>query len=310
MAPYDVSGKYAVVTGGGSGICLDFIKLLLVKGCSVIVGDLALRPAAEEVAKAYPHPPAAPGKASLLFHKTDVKSWPQLSSLWNTAVSTFPQVDIVVPGAGVYEPLESSFWCPPGVEGGPSKDLVDSEAGTYATFGINLIHPIRLSQLAISYWTTKKLPGNLLFVGSIAGYTATVGTPYYYSSKAGLHGFVMSLAPLHKRLGIRVACVAPGACRTPLWDQEHCKSKLTNNDPAVRSDFVADVMLNMCENDKYGDGQIVEVMDLGTAQDSKPSVREVPVHLLYPAASGVGVPTLLVEEEKLWKQLETEGFKA
>ncbi|KAI9157969.1 Short-chain dehydrogenase reductase 3b [Paramyrothecium foliicola] len=306
MSAFNGSGKFAVVTGGGSGITLDFVKLLLAKGTSVIVGDLSLRPEAEEVAKSYP----ATGETKFIFQKTDVSSWRDLSGLWKAALEAFPQIDLVVPGAGVYEPPFSSFWLPPGVDGSPSVDDADSEAGTYKTFGINLIHPIRLSQLALSYWTQNKIKGHLLFLGSIAGYTATVGTPFYYSSKHGLHGFVKSLAPLRGRLGIRVSCVAPGATRTPLWDADHCKAKLTDADPQLKSEFVAQVMLNVLENEKYGDGNIVEVMDIGTPKEPNPSVREVPVHLVYPAASGVGVPTLILEEEKLWSQLETNGFNA
>jgi NAD(P)-dependent dehydrogenase (short-subunit alcohol dehydrogenase family) len=288
------------------GITLDFVRLLLAKGTSVIVGDLVLRPEAEELARAYPES----GETKFVFHKTDVSSWPDISSFWKTALEIFPQVDLVVPGAGVYEPPSSSFWLPPGVDGSPSVDDVDSQAGTYKTFSINLIHPIRLSQLALSYWTQSKIKGHLLFLGSIAGYTATIGTPYYYSSKHGLHGFIGSLASIRSRLGIRVACVAPGATRTPLWDAEHCKAKLTDADPQLTSDFVAGVMWDVLEDEQYGDGNIIEVMDIGTPQDPKPSVRQVPVHLVYPAASGVGVPTLITEEEKLWKQLETTGFKA
>lgn len=192
-----------------SGITLDFVKLLLAKGTSVLVGDLALRPEAEEVAAKYP----AGGVVSFTFHKTDVSSWPDLASLWKKALEIFPQVDLVVPGAGVYEPDTSSFWLAPGVDGSPSTDDANSEAGTYKTFGINLMHPIRLAQHALSYWTQKKIKGDILFLGSIAGYTATVGTPFYYSSKHGLHGFVRSLAPIRGRLGIRVSCVAPGATR-------------------------------------------------------------------------------------------------
>lgn len=185
------------------------MKKLLAKGTSVIVGDLELRPEAQDVASQYP----VGGKTSFIFHKTDVTSWPQLSSLWKAALEAFPQIDLAVPGAGVYEPDASSFWLPPGVDGSPSTDDVAAEAGTYKTFGINLIHPIRLAQLAMSYWTQNKIKGDLLFLGSIAGYTATAGTPFYYSSKHGLHGFVKSLAPIRGRLGIRVSCVAPGATR-------------------------------------------------------------------------------------------------
>ncbi|KAF3344293.1 Maltose permease MAL61 [Verticillium dahliae VDG2] len=42
-----VAGKYAVITGAGSGINLAFAKQLLERGCSVLIGDLALRPEAE-----------------------------------------------------------------------------------------------------------------------------------------------------------------------------------------------------------------------------------------------------------------------
>lgn len=82
------------------------------------------------------------------------------------------------------------------------------------------------------------------------------------------------------------------------------------NDPQLTADFVAQTMIDVLENEKYGDGNIIETMDIGTAQEPRPEVREVPYHLLYPQASGVGVPTLIVEEEKLWKRLETDGFKA
>jgi NAD(P)-dependent dehydrogenase (short-subunit alcohol dehydrogenase family) len=187
------------------------VKLLLGKGCSVLVGDLALRPEAQGLAATYPHPPPAQDKASLVFEKTDVASWPQISALWKKALDTFPRVDLVLPGAGIYEPPWSSFWQPPGVEGSASTDDPEADPGNYATFAINLIHPIRLSQLAIGYWTTNKLPGCLLFLGSVGAYTQTIGTPYYYSSKAGLHGFIKSLASLRKRLNIRVMGFAPGA---------------------------------------------------------------------------------------------------
>lgn len=235
MAPIQFKGNYAIVSGGGSGKLLPsssqvyysydgeltqgpgighaFVKRLLAAGCSVLVGDLALRPEAEETARAYPHPPAMPGQAAFVFQRTDVTSWQELSTLWEAALGVFPQVDLVVPCAGVFEPPRSSFWHPPGVVGSPSADNATAAPGTYASIDINLTHPIRLAQLAIGYWTSRKRPGHLLFVGSVAGYTASIGAPLYYASKAGLHGFVMSLAMLRLRLGIRVMCLAPGAVR-------------------------------------------------------------------------------------------------
>ncbi|TLS23056.1 uncharacterized protein PpBr36_06755 [Pyricularia pennisetigena] len=310
MPPYNLSGKYAVLTGGGSGITLHFIHLLLASGTSVIVGDLRLRPEAEELAAQHPHPPQEPNNASFVFHKTDVTSWPQLSSLWNTALATFPQVDLVVPGAGILEPSWSSLWYPPGVEGPPSTDAPDAEPGTYATLNVNLVHPIRLAQLAVAYWTRSKIKGNMLLLGSVAGYTSTIHVPLYHVAKAGLHSFVKSLAPMNARMGIRVACVAPGPVRTPLWESGLSLAKLGHYDPALKPEFVAELMLEVCTSEKYGHGNIVECLESGTLEKPNPTFREVPCHLLYPSFDPALSPTLAVEEEHLWKRLETSGFKA
>ena len=69
--------------------------------------------------------------------------------------------------------------------------------------------------------------------------------------------------------------------------------------------------MDVLQNEMYGDGNIIEVIDLGPGGgEPEPSTREVPMHLLYSEVSGVGVPTLVLEEEKLWDKLETTGFKA
>lgn len=211
-----VAGKYALITGGGSGINLAFARVLLAKGCSVIIGDLHLRPEAAALLEQFPHPPPSPERASAVFQKTDVSSWPQLSALWTAALEAFPTVDVVVPGAGLFEPKWSSFWDAPRTGTNPdsaSRDPADAEPGHYAVLDVNLTHPIRLSQLAIGHWTKTKQKGSLVHVASIAGYAAGITTPLYFASKHGLVGFVRSLGGLKEELGIRVSCVCPGSVR-------------------------------------------------------------------------------------------------
>jgi NAD(P)-dependent dehydrogenase (short-subunit alcohol dehydrogenase family) len=266
----------------------------------------------------------------MFFHKTDVTSWAHLSALWNKALSLFPRVDIVVPGAGIYDPPTSSFWYPPGVEGSPSKDAADAETGTYATISVNLIHPIRLAQLAIGYWTTNKLSGSILFVGSVAGNIAGISTPFYYSSKAGLHNFVRSLKGLREKLGIRVMCIAPSIARvssevacvssspltssasilqTPLWELEHTKPQLPDSEHVLTAESVAEAMLNLCEDETYGDGEIVEMMEVGTADEPRPATRVIPNDLLYPQVPISGMGGVQVQAKKIWEKLETEGLQ-
>jgi NAD(P)-dependent dehydrogenase (short-subunit alcohol dehydrogenase family) len=200
------------------GISLCFVRVLLENGCSVLIADLKLRSEAQQLVEQHPFT-GSDGKAGVLFQKTDVASWPQLTTAWRTALEKFPRVDIVVAGAGIFEPQWSSFWEAPKTESNQdsvSRDDAEANPGHYAVLDVNLVSPIRLSQLAIGYWTKTKHRGCLIHVGSMAGYGAAITTPLYIASKHGLHGFVRSLGGLRDELGIRVGCVAPGAVAVSL----------------------------------------------------------------------------------------------
>lgn len=88
----------------GSGINLSFAKLLLENGCNVLFADLALRPEAQAVVNQYTAKSNDSPRA--VFQKTDVIDWSQLEEMFEVAEQEFGEVDIVVPGAGVYEPVE------------------------------------------------------------------------------------------------------------------------------------------------------------------------------------------------------------
>lgn len=228
------------------------MKLLIGKGCSVVIADINLIPEAEALLAEYPHEDGTAtesSKPSVLFHKTDVTSWPQLTSLWAKAIEVHRKVDIVVPGAGIFEPMWSNFWKAPKTETNPdtpSQDSADAELGHYAMIDVNLVAPIRLSQMAIGHWTTNKQKGCLVLVGSIAGYLGTPIRPLYHTTKHGIHGFVSSMAALRDALGIRVSAVAPGAAKvcSRLSQSFVCDAQLTsvcvfedaNMEPGVHPD--------------------------------------------------------------------------
>ncbi|KXH35077.1 short chain dehydrogenase [Colletotrichum simmondsii] len=157
-----VAGKYAVITGAGSGINLAFARLLLEKGCSVMIGDLALRPEAQQLLEQYPHP--QPGSSdnndtnrpSALFQETNVASWPSLSRLWSSALSYFPRIDIVVPGAGLFEPAWSSFWHAPKTESNPdseSRDAADADPGSAVAPGAVMKETVADGRLQTPMWS-------------------------------------------------------------------------------------------------------------------------------------------------------------
>ncbi|KAJ0117851.1 hypothetical protein J7T55_014301 [Diaporthe amygdali] len=301
MSSYEVNGKYAIVTGAGSGINLAFAEQLLEKGCSVILADLKLRPEAEEVLSQYTN--KAAGKPSAVFHKVDLANWAQISSLWNTALQTFPQIDIVCNGAGIYEPPETSFWNPPGIS--PlAQDREDANPGQYKSFAVNTAAPIRMAQIAIDYWLQNRhIQGNLLWVASLGGYVHNIQAPIYFATKAAIVSFVKSLAVLKKRLGIRNAAVCPGTVHVdanflPIFFPEYCKNRVRPEDLGLTPAECASVMMRVLTEPEFGDGNIVEAMMIGSKENPKINAREVPMEALYPTTGALGEDNHLVEEEE------------
>lgn len=173
-----------------------------------MIADLKLRPEAEELISKYPQSSDKPVFAK--FQQTDVSDWTQLTTLWQTALKTFPQIDVLVNGAGLYEPPSSTFWNPPGVSA-LSQDAADQTRGVYQTFAVNTMGPIRLAQIAVDYWmANRQVEGNLLWVASVGGYVHSIQTPLYFASKAAIISMVKSLGGLKKIAGIRNAAVCPG----------------------------------------------------------------------------------------------------
>ncbi|KAK0250751.1 hypothetical protein LTS09_014135 [Friedmanniomyces endolithicus] len=91
---FSVDGKTAIVTGAGSGINYSFAKLLLSRGCNVVIADLGLRPEAQKLVDEYSSPTA--GKARAVFVETNVVQWPELENMFVVADKEFGGADIVL----------------------------------------------------------------------------------------------------------------------------------------------------------------------------------------------------------------------
>ncbi|KAJ5760396.1 NAD(P)-binding Rossmann-fold containing protein [Penicillium odoratum] len=253
-----VQGKTAIVTGAGSGICFAFTKILLDHGCNVVLGDLALRPEAEELVKLH----SIPKHPTAIFHRTDVRNWQDIEFLFKTAQEEFGRIDIVCPGAGIFEPSFSNFWVPPGT--GESRD--DPLDSRYSTLDINLTHPVRMSQQAIQHFTKAKTDGFIVHISSVAAQHANFFCPMYAASKHAISGFVRSLAMLdHPPEGrgltkIRVNAVAPGVIKTPLWTESRDRHMFDEDkDEWVSPEYVAEQMLQLVLNPEYEGGTVLEV---------------------------------------------------
>ncbi|KAG5810829.1 hypothetical protein H9Q71_005233 [Fusarium xylarioides] len=289
---FTVKGKTAVVTGAGSGICYHFSKVLLERGCNVVMADLALRPEASELLKAFP--------SQALYQPTDVTKWDQLDHAFEVAKKEFGGYDIVCPGAGVYDPPFSNFWHPAGTA--LSKDV--HSASRFTSLDINLTHPIYATQQAIAHFTENKKPGSIVHISSIAAQGPVLSVPMYCAAKAGISHFVRSLGGLEtppastNLASIRVTAVAPGVIKTPLWTEHPEKLAWIDGakDEWVEPEDVALAMLSVVEKDEYVGGTVLEV--------GKGQTREV--HVLNdvgPSGSGHTVSGLGKGVDEVWEIL-------
>jgi NAD(P)-dependent dehydrogenase (short-subunit alcohol dehydrogenase family) len=275
MASYSVKGKTAIVTGAGSGnihysfpttshihlhrtgINFSFASLLLSKGCNVVLADLTLRPEAQALVDQYSNSPRA------IFCKTDVRDWSQLDRMFAVGIKEFQDIDIVCPGAGIYDPHWSNFWHPPGTP--QSHDAINADR--YASLDINVTHPIRTTQLAITHFLAaqpKVSPDNpkrVVLISSIAGQLSNLHTPLYTAGKHAMNGFIRSLTALEPRFGIRVNGVAPGVIKTPLWTEAPEKLVFVDQDKDewASAEEVAEAMLRCLEEEELVGGTILEV---------------------------------------------------
>lgn len=66
----------------------------------MLIADLTLRPEAKALVETY-----STGSPQAIFQETDVRDWLQLERMFEVAEKELGEIDIVCPGAGVYEPV-------------------------------------------------------------------------------------------------------------------------------------------------------------------------------------------------------------
>ena len=233
-------------------------------------------------------------KPKAVFQKTNVTSWTQLDAMFQAAIDNFGQIDIVCPGAGVFEPPFSNFWIPPGTNG--SKDTTDGNR--YTSLDINITHPIRVTQMAISYFLAASPPSgpdnpkSIIHIASIAGEMANLTVPLYIAAKHAVKGFVKSLADLQDLHGIRVAAVLPGIVKTPLWldNPEKLKVVREGTDVWVTPEETAEAMLALVKDNEIlseAGGEKIPIVGGTCLEVLAKYVRDVPLlNNIGPGATG------------------------
>ena len=116
----------------------------------------------------------------------------------DAVIAAVRDVDIVVANAGI------------GGDG-PIEDLTTEEVDR--VIGVNLRGPILMATEFVQHRLRERLPGQVVFIGSLAGLAASPNTRMYNATKFGLRGFALALRADLVDTGIGVSVVEPGFIR-------------------------------------------------------------------------------------------------
>lgn len=189
----DLTGRVAIVTGGGNGIGRACCRMLAAYGADVVVADLAF-----DDAEAVADDVRARGRRALAV-RCDVTDDDDRQRLVERAVDAMGSVHVLVNNAGG------------GGAGreGPSEITVERFASVFA---LNVFSGWRLAQLCAPHMEAAGY-GSIVTVSSMASVNASPAISAYASSKAAVNHMTANLAHDYGP-AIRVNAVAPGAIRT------------------------------------------------------------------------------------------------
>ncbi len=228
-APFDFTGKTAIVTGGSVGIGRAIAQAFAAAGANVVIAARngeAARQAATEIGRET--------GARLIAVKTDVAVPAECAKLVDDAVAAFGAVDILANNAAFFSLI-------------PLLDVAPEDASRFS--GVNFNGPLFCSQALARWAIANQRTAAIVNISSIAGQRPAPGCGLYSASKAALDSLTKSMALEWTSRGIRVNGLAPGHVATE----------------GVEADFVAGRLDRAAMMRRIPAGRIARVEDIADA---------------------------------------------
>lgn len=194
-----LSGKVAVVTGGGSGIGRGIVHCMAREGAIVVVSDIdeesGMR-VVREVEK-------CGGRVG--FVQVDVTKPKEIERMFVNVKRCFEKVDILVNNVGV--------------SGRPGMPFTNNTEEDWDLVWAVNVKSLFFTAKAIASYFMKRKEGRIINIASIAGFMPGLMKPPYSVSKMAVVTLTRILAKEFAPYGVTVNAISPGLVWTPLWER-------------------------------------------------------------------------------------------
>lgn len=207
-ALFDLEGKVAIVTGGGSGIGRAIAEGLAEFGANVVICGRRVSKC-EEVC----HEISQKTGVQALPVRCDVSQKEDVKDLVTRAKDHFGRIDILVNNAGI---------------SGKEKPILELEDEEWdSVLNINLRSALLTSKAVVPHMIEQG-GGKIINVASIYAFIATRNMAPYCASKGGLIQLTRAMALEWVKYNIQVNALCPGYFETPM-NKEFFESEIGKN---------------------------------------------------------------------------------
>lgn len=186
----DMSGKVAIVTGGGGGLGRTFALALARRGAAVAVADISLKHALETVDDIT----QSGGQGFAVG--VDVADSNSTEKLAEAVMDRWKRIDVLINNAGIYGRIVRK----------PFYEITSEEWDQL--MAVNLKGPWLCARAVFPYM--RGSGGSIINIASATFYSGSPLWSHYVASKGGIIGLTRALAREAGDFGIRVNAVAPG----------------------------------------------------------------------------------------------------
>lgn len=234
LKEFDLTGKTAVVIGGGRGIGKGIALTLAEAGADVLVAARTseqVKQTAQEVKQM--------GRKGIAM-SADATKADDIDRVVTTAVSEWGKVDVLVnsAGVGIRKPIVPL----PGYKPDWAKTVKDFDTPTsdeewYRILNANLTS-IFLATRAVGPYMIQQKKGKIINIGSMTGAKGFAYQVIYCTTKAAVSMYTRSLALEWARYNININAIAPGYVATEMtamfFENEAMRNTLMRSVPLGR----------------------------------------------------------------------------